>query len=120
MRDWRALLGWLPPCGLVWTLLNCGGGGGSQSAPPPAPVAQLATLGTPSISGITTAGALVSANVTADGGGNITARGVVFGLNANPTLTDTKTSDGGLPPISVPPRKLGSGGLSPSPFFDQS
>lgn len=33
-------------------------------------------------------------NVTNDGGDAVTARGVVYGVNPNPTLSDSKTSDG--------------------------
>ncbi len=43
---------------------------------------------------ITSTTATISGNITADGGGSITDRGVVFGLNPNPTITDGKVSSG--------------------------
>jgi hypothetical protein len=51
------------------------------------------TAGT-TTSTITTTSAVISGSITADGGDAITARGVVYGLNPNPTLADSKTTDG--------------------------
>ncbi|MEI7830682.1 MAG: fibronectin type III domain-containing protein [Prolixibacteraceae bacterium] len=46
---------------------------------------------TSSISGTT---ATIGGSISDDGGDPITARGVVYGLNPNPTISDNKTSDG--------------------------
>lgn len=46
----------------------------------------LATLTTASVSQVTTNSAFVEANVTNDGGGDITERGFVFGTEQNPTI----------------------------------
>lgn len=43
---------------------------------------------------ITATTATVSGNITNDGGDPITARGVVYGTNPNPTISDSKTNDG--------------------------
>jgi hypothetical protein len=82
--------------GLVVLLSACGGGGGggSQPAAPPQPVVLLAALGAPTVSGITEVGAQVTTSITLDGGGAITARGVVWGPNVNPSLSDARTQDG--------------------------
>lgn len=43
---------------------------------------------------ITANSALVSSNITADGGSEVLSRGIVFGVNENPTTSDSKTTDG--------------------------
>ena len=60
------------------------------------------TLDTPTIPTVTTAdatsisqtGATTGGTVHADGGANVTARGVCYGTSSNPTLSDAHTSDG--------------------------
>ena len=47
-------------------------------------------LTTTAVSAISTTGATSGGNVTSDGGATITERGIVYSLNANPTVTDTK------------------------------
>lgn len=59
-----------------------------------APTPVLATLSTMVISNITTNSASSGGSVTDDGNADITARGVCWSLNANPTIADFKTSDG--------------------------
>ena len=55
----------------------------------------LPTLTTTDVSGITTNSAISGGTITNDGGGAITARGVVWSTSQNPTITlTTKTSDG--------------------------
>lgn len=55
----------------------------------------LPTLTTTTVSGITTNAAVSGGSITNDGGGAITARGVVWSTTQNPTITlTTKTSDG--------------------------
>ena len=46
------------------------------------------------VSGVTQTGATSGGNVTSDGNATVTARGVVWGTAANPTISDSKTSDG--------------------------
>jgi len=43
---------------------------------------------------ITSTSATITGNITDDGGDPITARGVVYGTNPNPTIADGKTTDG--------------------------
>ncbi len=50
-------------------------------------------LTTAAITVITGNSATGGGNVTVGGGADVTARGIVFGLNHNPTTADTKTSD---------------------------
>ncbi len=52
------------------------------------------TLTTASITLITGNSAAGGGNVTIAGGADVTARGICFGKNHNPTVSDTKTSDG--------------------------
>ncbi len=52
------------------------------------------TLTTKAASSITLTSAVSGGNITADGGGTVTARGVCWSLSANPTITDPKTTDG--------------------------
>ena len=55
----------------------------------------LPTLITTAVSGITTNAAASGGTVSNDGGGNITARGIVWSTTQNPTIVvTTKTSDG--------------------------
>jgi hypothetical protein len=54
----------------------------------------VATLSTSAATSITTTTAISGGNITSDGGGSITARGVCWSLTANPTISDSKTSDG--------------------------
>ena len=51
-------------------------------------------LTTTAASSITQTSATSGGNVTSDGGATVTARGVCWNTSANPTLTNSKTSDG--------------------------
>jgi uncharacterized repeat protein (TIGR01451 family) len=52
------------------------------------------TVTTAAVSDVTASTASGGGNVTADGGDAVTARGVCWSTNANPTIADTKTTDG--------------------------
>jgi len=54
----------------------------------------LATLTTDAVSSITQTTAVSGGNITDDGGGNITARGVCWSMAAEPTINDSHTEDG--------------------------
>lgn len=54
----------------------------------------LPSLTTTIVSSITGNSALSGGNVTSDGGANITARGIVWNTNTNPTIASNKTVDG--------------------------
>ncbi|MEY3500265.1 MAG: hypothetical protein RL308_1934 [Bacteroidota bacterium] len=55
----------------------------------------LPTVSTTAITGITTNAAVSGGNITSDGGGPITARGIVWNTSQNPTIAlTTKTTDG--------------------------
>jgi len=54
----------------------------------------LAALTTTSASSITTNSAVSGGNITNDGGGQVTERGVCWAASENPTTADSKTSDG--------------------------
>jgi formylglycine-generating enzyme required for sulfatase activity len=58
----------------------------------PAPVKP--TVTTASITNITTSTATCGGNVTSDGGASVTARGVCWSTSANPTTTNSKTTNG--------------------------
>jgi|WetSurSiteA1Bulk_404760.scaffolds.fasta_scaffold02741_4 uncharacterized protein (TIGR02145 family) len=49
---------------------------------------------TAKISDITTTSAISGGNITSDGGGEVTARGVCWNTNTNPTISNSKTTDG--------------------------
>lgn len=51
-------------------------------------------VSTSNVFGITAVSATAGGEVTADGGQEVTERGVCFGLTANPTLSDTKVASG--------------------------
>ncbi len=55
------------------------------------------TLTTTAATSITSSSAVSGGNITSDGGGSVTARGVCWGTTANPTITNNKTSDGNGP-----------------------
>ena len=52
------------------------------------------TVTTNDVSSVTSNSAVCGGNVTDNGGGIITARGVCYGTSQNPTINDTHTSDG--------------------------
>jgi len=54
----------------------------------------LATVTTAAVTDVEGTTAVTGGNVTADGGAAVTAKGVVYGLTANPTVAGSKTSDG--------------------------
>ncbi len=54
----------------------------------------LATVTTADITSPTQTSAVSGGNVTSDGGGNVTARGVCWSTSQNPTVADSKTTDG--------------------------
>jgi hypothetical protein len=54
----------------------------------------LPTLTTTSISSASLTGGVSGGNITSDGGAPVTARGVCFATTQNPTISNTKTSDG--------------------------
>jgi uncharacterized protein (TIGR02145 family) len=53
-----------------------------------------ATITTTAVTAITSTTAVSGGNISADGGGSITARGVCWGTAADPTTANSKTSDG--------------------------
>lgn len=57
-------------------------------------LANLPTVTTTAVSAITTATATSGGNVTTDGGGVITARGVCWNTSTNPTIANNMTTDG--------------------------
>ena len=57
-------------------------------------LAILATLTTSAISSITASSGLSGGNISSDGGGSVTARGICWGTSPNPTISNSKTSDG--------------------------
>lgn len=54
----------------------------------------LATVTTAAVTDVEGTTAVTGGNVTADGGAAVTEKGVVYGLNPNPTIAGSKTSDG--------------------------
>jgi len=54
----------------------------------------IATLTTSVIGSITSVGAASGGNISSDGGGSITARGVCWNTSSSPTVSNNKTSDG--------------------------
>lgn len=59
-----------------------------------ATIATVSTLTTTTPSAITSSTASTGGNITSDGGAAVTARGVCWGTTANPTTTNSKTTDG--------------------------
>jgi uncharacterized protein (TIGR02145 family) len=55
---------------------------------------EIPTLSTSTITNISTTSATGGGNITSDGNAGVTARGVCWSVNANPTTSDSKTSDG--------------------------
>jgi hypothetical protein len=66
---------------------------GSQVSFTTSPVL-LATLITSTVSSITGTTVISGGNITSDGGGSITAKGVCWAETVNPTTSDNKTNDG--------------------------
>lgn len=55
---------------------------------------ELPTLSTSLITNITATSAVGGGNITSDGNASVSSRGICWSLNANPTISDSKTSDG--------------------------
>ena len=55
---------------------------------------ELPTLSTSTISNITANSASGGGNITSDGGAEVTAKGLCWGVNPNPTTSDSYTNDG--------------------------
>ena len=66
---------------------------GSASVEPEEP-AQYATVTTSEVTEITSNSAICGGNVTTDNGSAVTAKGVCWSTNPNPTIEDNKTTDG--------------------------
>ena len=63
--------------------------------PPPAPPAAVKpTVSTAAVTGVTITTATAGGEVTADGGAPVTARGVVWSVSPDPTVSDEHTTDG--------------------------
>jgi hypothetical protein len=58
------------------------------------PAAQYATVTTSEVTEITSNSAICGGNVTTDNGSAVTAKGVCWSTNPNPTIEDNKTTDG--------------------------
>lgn len=58
------------------------------------PFVVLPTVITANVTEITTVSAICGGEVTNNGGGNITARGICWSTSANPTINDSHTTDG--------------------------
>ncbi|MGE0077401.1 MAG: DNA/RNA non-specific endonuclease [Bacteroidales bacterium] len=56
--------------------------------------AAYATVSTVSVNSVTYTSAVSGGNIASDGGATVTERGVCWSITANPTIVDTKTSDG--------------------------
>ena len=54
----------------------------------------LPELTTIAVTGVTSSGAVSGGNITKDGGAEVTLRGICWATSANPTISDTKTSNG--------------------------
>jgi uncharacterized protein (TIGR02145 family) len=54
----------------------------------------LPTITTTAVSTITASSAISGGSISSDGGANITARGVCYSTTTNPTIANTKTTDG--------------------------
>jgi uncharacterized protein (TIGR02145 family) len=54
----------------------------------------LATLTTTAVTSITSTTAVSGGNITADGGGSISTRGICWATTASPTISNSKTTDG--------------------------
>lgn len=72
---------------------KAGEGYGNEITFTTSPIA-LATLTTADVTSITSSSAISGGNITDDGGGIITARGVCWATNSNPTVTEEHTTDG--------------------------
>ena len=71
---------------------KAGEGYGNEITFTTSPIA-LATLTTADVTSITSSSAISGGNITDDGGGIITARGVCWATNANPTVTEEHTTN---------------------------
>jgi uncharacterized protein (TIGR02145 family) len=76
------------------TATNANGTGPASSASNSVTPSTIPTIITTTITSITATTASGGGNITSDGGATITARGVCWSTSANPTILDSKTTDG--------------------------
>ena len=57
-------------------------------------VASLPTISTTDVSSVTAVNAISGGNISGDGGGTVTSRGVCWNTTINPTISSNKTTDG--------------------------
>lgn len=75
----------------LFLLFSCGSDSGSGEEPVEVNLPSVTTI---AASSITNNSARVGGNITNDGGATITARGIAWGTNSNPTISGNKTTDG--------------------------
>jgi hypothetical protein len=63
--------------------------------------AEMPTVTTTAVSGVTPTSAISGGNVTSNGGAPVTARGLCWGTSVNPTTANTHTTDGTGPGVFV-------------------
>ncbi|MEC7264303.1 MAG: hypothetical protein VXW38_11225 [Bacteroidota bacterium] len=76
---------------VLFALFSCSSDSGGEE---PAIVVELPTVNSVSAISITDTSAVVGGNVTDNGGGTVSARGVAWGVSSNPTVAGTKTTNG--------------------------
>ncbi len=80
---------------VVLSFSNCKKKASSSTPEPvPAPTLSVPTVNTGLVSDIGATKLKVSADITNDGGATVTARGICWSENQNPTIADLKSSDG--------------------------
>jgi len=79
---------------LLVLLISCSSSDGDSDTTPPPPSNTLASVSVVSATNILENSATSGGNVTSNGGANVTAKGVCWSTNTNPTINDNKTSNG--------------------------
>lgn len=80
---------------LVVLFFSCSSSDNDNDVPPPPPPPNtLAIVTVLTVSNITIDSATSGGNVTNDGGGNVSAKGICWGTTTNPTINDSKTTNG--------------------------
>jgi hypothetical protein len=78
---------------ILFTVLSCKKNSTADGGPP-TPKILLPTLATYNPSLVTPSNATIGGNISSDGGASVTSRGVCWSITQNPTINDSKTTDG--------------------------
>lgn len=81
-------------CTAIVFVVGCGKDDGGKTPSDPTVITTIPTVITSSVSDISSTTAICGGNITSENGSSVTARGVCWSTSEEPTIADSKTTDG--------------------------